>query len=66
MAKTLQKKLEELEKLSAEFSQDEELDLEVAVIKYEEAAKLLNEVKKELSSMELKINEIKEKYEDVD
>lgn len=64
MAKKIQAKLDELEQLSNEFAQDEEMDLEVAVDKYEVAAKLLKEVKSDLNKLELKIKEIKEKYDE--
>ncbi|MCA9379964.1 exodeoxyribonuclease VII small subunit [Candidatus Dojkabacteria bacterium] len=61
---TLQDKIDKLEKLSNFFTNQEDLDLDEAVKKYEEASKLAVEVKKELSSIELKIKEIKSTYEE--
>lgn len=59
----LQKKIAELENLSNYFTKTEDIDLEVAVDKYEKAAKLVREIKKDLKTIELKIKEIKENYE---
>lgn len=61
---TLQDKINKLEKLSNFFTNQEDLDLDEAVKKYEEASKLAVEIKKELSSIELKIKEIKATYEE--
>jgi exodeoxyribonuclease VII small subunit len=61
---TLQDKIDKLEKLSNFFTNQEDLDLDEAVKKYEEASKLAVEIKKELSSIELKIKEIKSTYEE--
>lgn len=63
---TLQEKINKLEKLSNFFTDQEELDLDEAVKKYEEASKLAVEIKKELSSIELKIKEIKATYEETE
>lgn len=61
---TLQDKINNLEKLSNFFTNQEDLDLDEAVKKYEEASKLAIEIKKELTSIELKIKEIKATYEE--
>lgn len=61
---TLQDKINKLEQLSNFFTNQEDLDLDEAVKKYEEASKLAVEIKKELSSIELKIKEIKATYEE--
>jgi exodeoxyribonuclease VII small subunit len=61
---TLQDKINKLEKLSNFFTNQDNLDLDEAVKKYEEASKLAVEIKKELSSIELKIKEIKATYEE--
>ena len=60
---TLQEKINKLEKLSNFFTNQEDLDLDEAVKKYEEASQLAVEIKKELTSIELKIKEIKATYE---
>lgn len=63
---TLQEKINKLEKLSNFFTNQDDLDLDEAVKKYEEASKLAVEIKKELTSIELKIKEIKSTYEETD
>lgn len=63
---TLQEKINKLEKLSNFFTNQEDLDLDEAVKKYEEASKLAVEIKKELTSIELKIKEIKATYEETE
>lgn len=63
---TLQEKINKLEKLSNFFTNQDDLDLDEAVKKYEEASKLAVEIKKELTSIELKIKEIKATYEETD
>ena len=59
-------KIAKLEELSSFFNNTEEIDLNDAVVKYEQAVKLAMEIKKELSGIELKIKEIKAAYEDKD
>jgi len=55
--------VKKLDKLIQHFERAEkEFDLEADLAKYEEAMKLVTEVKKELEAFELKINEIKAKY----
>lgn len=61
---SIQDKITKLEKLSNFFTNQYDLDLDEAVKKYEEASKLAVEIKKELTSIELKIKEIKETYEE--
>lgn len=62
----LQEKITELEKISQYFNNQEEIELDEAVRKYEEASKLVSEVKKDLKRIEMKINEIKLNYQDDD
>ncbi len=62
----LQEKITELEKISQYFNNQEEIELDEAVKKYEEASKLVSEVKKDLKRIEMKINEIKLNYQDDD
>lgn len=62
----LQDKIDKLEKISSYFNNSEEIELDEAVKKYEEAAKLVSSVKKELKTIENKINEIKLNYSDMD
>lgn len=61
---SIQDKINKLEKLSNFFTNQEDLDLDEAVKKYEEASQLAVEIKKELTSIELKIKEIKAAYEE--
>jgi exodeoxyribonuclease VII small subunit len=63
---SIQDKINKLEKLSNFFTNQDDLDLDEAVKKYEEASQLAVEIKKELTSIELKIKEIKETYEEKD
>lgn len=51
-----------LDELIAYFESEEETALDQDLKKYDEAMKLVHDVKKDLESFELKINEIKEKY----
>ncbi len=61
----LREKINRLEEIGKFFNNSSEsLDLEIAVEKYEEAAKLITEIKSELKSLELKIEEIKLMNED--
>lgn len=62
----LQQKIDKLEKISSYFNNNEEIELDEAVKKYEEAAKLVVEVKKELKKIETKVNEIKLNYSELD
>jgi exonuclease VII small subunit len=61
--KKLQTKIDELEKLSSYFTKTDDIDLEIAVDKYEKAAKLVSEIKSDLKKIELKIKEIQKDYE---
>jgi len=55
----LQDKINKLEELGKYFNNsNDELDLEEAVGKYEEASSLVREIKSELNRIELKITEI--------
>lgn len=55
----LQDKIRSLEELGKYFNNaHDELDLEEAVEKYEEASELVREIKSELNKIELKITEI--------
>lgn len=56
------KRLDDLVKYF-ETSAQGELNIEQDLVKYEEALKLVNEIKKELEDVELRINVIKEKYQ---
>lgn len=60
----LQEKIDKLEKISSYFNDSDSIELDKAVIKYEEASKLVASVKKELKAIENKINEIKLNYSD--
>jgi exodeoxyribonuclease VII small subunit len=55
--------LEKLEKIVQKFEK-REIDLDEGVEEYEKAAKLLERIKKELTSVELKIEKIRESYQD--
>lgn len=57
----LAEKLTKLEEISRYFEQ-ENVDIDDAISKYEEGVKLAAEIKKQLTAYELKITEIKEKY----
>ncbi len=57
-------KIQELDKLLAFFESQTELDLDQGLEKYEQAMKLVSDVKKSLEGYELKINEIQSKYKE--
>jgi len=59
----LNSKLEKLTELVKYFEQSE-IDLNTGIKYYEEGVKLASEIKTELSSLELRIKEIKLKYQD--
>jgi len=60
---TINDKVTKIDKLIEHFEkEDKELDIDNDLNKYEEAMKLVNEVQKELEDVELRIKEIKEKY----
>lgn len=60
-SQSLTDKLAKLESISQYFEK-QDLDIDEAIAKYEEGVKLAAEVKKQLTAYELKITEIKEKY----
>lgn len=61
---TLQQKIDELEKINNYFSNEEDIVLEDAIEKYEEASKLVKSVRSELKNIETKIKEISQSYKD--
>ena len=60
---SITKRIKSLDSLIEYFENETELDIDKALGKYEEAMKLVHSIKSELSGYELKINEIKIKYE---
>lgn len=59
----LQDNIKELDELVKYFeNNDQAFDLEAGISKYETAMKIVQSVKKELESYELKIKEIEDKY----
>jgi exodeoxyribonuclease VII small subunit len=60
---TLTDKLKKLQQISKYFEQ-EEIDIDESLKKYEEGVKLAAEIKEQLHSYELKIKEIRANYED--
>lgn len=61
----IQDKINELDKLVEYFEQDESnFNLDQGIEKYEQAMKIVSEIKKDLHSYELKIKEIELKYAD--
>ncbi|MCA9383418.1 exodeoxyribonuclease VII small subunit [Candidatus Dojkabacteria bacterium] len=57
--------IKKLEELISHFEEERtELNLEDDIAKYEEAMKIVSSVRKELAGYEMKINEIKVKYEE--
>ncbi|MEI7579832.1 MAG: hypothetical protein WCJ58_07440 [bacterium] len=62
---SLNAKIKKVDELLAYFDASEkEFELEKDIAKYQEAMELINDIKQELTGLELKINEIKVKYED--
>lgn len=60
---TIQGRLDSLDRIVKDFENSgEETDIDKALADYEEAMKLVSEIRKELSGVELKIKEIQEKY----
>ncbi len=57
------KNMKDLEKIVEEF-EDGDIGVEEGIRRYEQAAKLIKEIKKELKNKDLKIEEIRESYED--
>ena len=60
---TIAQKLAELEKL-AKFFENEKIDIDEGIKKYEQGMQLAEDIKKQLKDYELKITEIKAKYSD--
>lgn len=62
---TINEKIVKLDALVKYFEQstEGELNIDADLKKYEESMKLVDDIKQELESVELKINEIKEKYQ---
>lgn len=61
----IKEKVKQLDDLIAHFEESaDNFDIDSDLKKYEQAMKLVAEVRKELESVELKITEIKAKYED--
>ena len=61
--KPLKAQLAELEELVAWFDQDD-LDIEQAIEKFEKGSKLADDIKTELAQFENKITVLKQKFED--
>ena len=61
--KPLKAQLAELEELVAWFDQDD-LDIEQAIDKFEKGSKLADDIKTELAQFENKITILKQKFED--
>ncbi|KXK26400.1 MAG: Exodeoxyribonuclease 7 small subunit [candidate division WS6 bacterium OLB20] len=60
---TLQGKLDSLDRIVKSFeSSGEQTDIDRALKDYEEAMKLVSEIRTQLSGVELKIKEIQDKY----
>ncbi|KUK82945.1 MAG: hypothetical protein XD98_0467 [Microgenomates bacterium 39_6] len=63
--KDLSKAFSKLEKIAEEFEKGE-VDLEEGIAKLEEGLELAAFLKKQLSKMENKVTQIKEKYQEID
>jgi len=60
---TIQSKIKKLDQLIKQFEDQEQLsDLDKAISSYEEAMKLVSEIRTKLQGAELKIKKIKEDY----
>ncbi len=59
---TVTEKLADLEKLTKYFEQ-EEIDIDEGIKKFEDGMKIVGEIRGKLKSYELKIREIKDKYD---
>lgn len=60
----LKEKIGQLDNLVKFFEKTDDFDLEQGIANYEEAMKLVQELKKELRSYELKIKEVEAKYQE--
>ena len=60
----LQTQLEELEAIVAWFEQDD-IEIEAAIAKFEEGSKLADSIKEKLSGLENKITVLKQRFDDV-
>lgn len=60
-SETITQKIAALEKL-AKFFENEKIDIDEGIKKYEQGMQLAQQIKKQLKSYDLKINEIKAKY----
>jgi exodeoxyribonuclease VII small subunit len=60
--KRIEQNLKELEALVHRFEEGE-IEIEEGIEEYKKAAKLIQAIKKELTSLELKIKEIQDSYE---
>lgn len=59
----LQKQLEELEAIVAWFEQDD-IEIETAIAKFEEGSKLADSIKEKLARLENKITVLKTRFDD--
>jgi exodeoxyribonuclease VII small subunit len=59
--KTIEEKLNKLDEIIKRFERGK-IDIEEGIEEYEKAAKLIKAVKKELTSLEVKIEKIRESY----
>lgn len=59
---SLQEKINALDEIAKKFEENS-IDIERGIEEYEKAAKLLDEIKKELTGLELKIKKINSKFE---
>lgn len=60
---SIQQQLEELEAIVAWFEQDD-IDIETAITKFEEGNKLADAIKERLGGLENKITVLKERFDD--
>ena len=58
------KAFEELEKITQWFDSEEQLDLDLGLKQFERGLELASELKKKLSEVENKVEEIKKKFSD--
>lgn len=59
----IEEQLKDLETIVSQFEEGK-ITIEEGIIKYKEAADLIRNIKKELTSLDLKIQEIKATYEE--
>ena len=57
-------KIKQLDELVNYFEKNDDFDLEAGIANYEQAMKLVQELKKELLGYELKIKEVEAKYQE--